>query len=184
MFDAAVRAIASHGIAKVQLRDIAAEAGLTLLGLYDQIPTRRDLPRFLAEEIDRSMVAAAEDSDPDASVRDRLFELLMSRFDRMMPLRDAMRQLGNRPGATDAGAILIDLPGMLISLRRSMALALELAGVPVSGIAGAVRIRGLMLVYLATLRRWLDDDSPDLGATMKTLDQQLARAERWASRIP
>lgn len=184
LFDATVRAIASKGIGQVQLRDIAGEAGVSLLSLYDRIPGRADLALFLSQEIDRSMVAESEADDPASSVRDRLFELLMLRLDRLMPLKDTLRQLGRRPGAKDAGAVLTDLPGFLCSLRRSMGLALELAGVSTSGVAGRVRISALTLIYLATFRSWLRDDSPDLGATMRTLDQQLARAERWAPRIP
>lgn len=184
LFDAALRAIASKGIGQVQLRDIAGEAGMSLLSLYDRMPGRTDLALFLSEEIDRSMVSAAEESDPASSIRDRLFELLMLRFDRLMPLKDALRQLGRPAGSREAGAVLTDLPGVLCSLRRSMGLALELAGASTSGIAGQVRMSALTLIYLATFRKWLSDDSPDLGATMKTLDQQLARAERWATRIP
>jgi AcrR family transcriptional regulator len=183
LFNAAVRAIARHGITQVQLRDIAAEADLPLLAVYDHIPGRGGLARFLSEEIDRAMVAEAEQSDAEASVRDRLFELLMLRFDRLMPLRGALAKIGQPAGAAGNAAVLIDLPGLLISIRRSMALALELVGVSTAGIGGQVRIQGLTLVYIASLRSWLGDDSPDMGATMKTLDQQLARAERWAPRI-
>ncbi len=184
LFDATIRAIASKGIGQVQLRDIAGEAGVSLLSLYDRIPGRSGVALFLSQEIDRAMVAAAAEDDPASSIRDRLFELLMLRLDRLMPLKEALRQLGRPTGSKDSAAVITDLPGVLRSLRRSMALALELAGVSTSGIAGQVRISALMLIYLATIRQWLGDDSPDLGATMKTLDQQLARAERWAARIP
>ena len=39
----------------------------------------------------------------------------------------------------------------------------------------------LALVWLATLRAWLRDDSPDLAVTMKALDSALARAEEAAN---
>jgi hypothetical protein len=39
---------------------------------------------------------------------------------------------------------------------------------------------GLTGVWLATIRAWARDDSPDMGATMAALDSALDRAERIA----
>ena len=55
---------------------------------------------------------------------------------------------------------------------------LEGAGIDSSGLAGAVRVRGLALIWLATFRVWLDDDEAGLAKTMAELDRRLRQAER------
>jgi hypothetical protein len=64
-----------------------------------------------------------------------------------------------------------------------MALMLEAAGVSSSGIAGALRTKGLGAIYLATMRDWFRDDSTDKARTMAALDARLRRAESWARRL-
>ena len=70
----------------------------------------------------------------------------------------------------------------LASLARSMACMLEAADLSASGLRGIVRIKALSAIYLATLRVWLRDESPDLSRTMASLDRHLRRAEWLAER--
>ena len=58
-----------------------------------------------------------------------------------------------------------------------MSWMLEAAGIDASGLKGALKAKGLALVWLATLRAFLADDGEDLGATMAALDKALKRAE-------
>ena len=66
-------------------------------------------------------------------------------------------------------------------LLASMAWMLEAAGLSSAGPAGMLRTKGLALIYLATLRAWLDDDSTDKARSMAVLDRGLSRAETVAS---
>jgi hypothetical protein len=116
--------------------------------------------------------AWAEEDTP----RDRLFDVLMRRFDALGPYK---------PGVA---AVLSDLsrdpPSAACSapqLMRSMTWMLEAAGIASHGIAGCLRVQGLALLWLATLRVWLGDDSPDLARTMAALDARLRRAEQCAT---
>ncbi len=43
---------------------------------------------------------------------------------------------------------------------------------------------GLTVIFLATLRAWLRDDSPDLARTRERLRDALNRADRWLARLP
>ncbi len=54
---------------------------------------------------------------------------------------------------------------------------LEAARLSPEGLAGEVRVRGLVALYLATLRVWLRDESADMSKTMATLDGYLRRIE-------
>lgn len=183
LFDAVIATIAEQGLDEVSLRDIAAKADLSLAELYDRIPHRHAIVPFLAGEVDRAVLADAADISLDQSPRDRLFEIMMSRFDQLQPMRKLFDAARARPALSNASIRLFDALAGALSLPRSMACTLEAAGLSSAGLAGAVRVRGLALVYLSTLRIWVDDRSEDLGSTMKTLDQQLARAERWAERL-
>jgi hypothetical protein len=61
---------------------------------------------------------------------------------------------------------------------------LDAAGVSTAGLPGALRVRGLTVVWLAAVRAWARDDSADLAATMRAVDDALQRAERaadWAA---
>ena len=59
-----------------------------------------------------------------------------------------------------------------------MARMLKAGGLKAGGINGAIRTKGLALIYVRTLCVWLGDDSKDLSKTMAVLDRGLARAER------
>jgi hypothetical protein len=57
---------------------------------------------------------------------------------------------------------------------------LDACGVSTAGIAGALRVRGLVAVWLWTVRAWQTDESMDLSTTMAALDRALGQAERAA----
>jgi hypothetical protein len=63
-----------------------------------------------------------------------------------------------------------------------MAWLLQAAGVGTTGLRGELTVRGLVAVWVWTLRAWERDESADLSATMAALDSALRRAEqavRW-----
>jgi ubiquinone biosynthesis protein COQ9 len=64
----------------------------------------------------------------------------------------------------------------------SMGWLLEGAGVDATGLRGALKKRGLLLVWAYGLQAWARDESEDLSATMAAVDKALARAEGFASR--
>lgn len=58
---------------------------------------------------------------------------------------------------------------------------LDAVGVGTHGLRGELRVRGLVAVWLWTVRTWQRDDSADLSTTMAALDSALHRAESAAS---
>jgi hypothetical protein len=109
----------------------------------------------------------------EGSARDRLFDLLMRRFDTLQP---------HREGVLALRTYLPRQPGLALCLGAahmvSMAFMLEGAGIPASGLRGRARTKGLVAVWLATARAWERDESADLSGTMAALDTALDRAER------
>jgi ubiquinone biosynthesis protein COQ9 len=123
--------------------------------------------------------ALAVVDEPRASVRDRLFERVMARFDAMQPWRAAIAELG-RAAPRDPGLAAFFALKTPQSLHRIAAAS----GVDTGGLTGTLRVRVLTAQYLRAVRVWLDDESGDLSATMKAVDELLAEAERWATQLP
>jgi hypothetical protein len=72
---------------------------------------------------------------------------------------------------------------LLCQLRRSLSLTLEAAGVSASGLKGALRLKGLLAIYVAGLRSFANDESEDLARTMAEIDKRLGQAERLSEML-
>jgi AcrR family transcriptional regulator len=171
--DCALELAAERGWRRTTFLDIAAAAKLSPAELHRLYPSKGAILAGFIARIDRAMLdgGAAEGE----SVRDRLFEALMRRFEALRPQKPAVETI-LRDSGTDPVAALCGVKRVL----RSMSWALELAGVPGQGILGRARAKGLAALYLACLRVWLGDDTPDLSRTMAALDKGLRRLERIA----
>lgn len=173
---AAMTLAAERGWRALSLAEIAERARVPLPELVDHFPTKAAILDAYVRRIDQHMLAGPR--EPDADVRDRLFDTIMRRFDAMAADRDALsailRESGDDPWAVVCGAR---------RLWSSMALTLEAAGLSSSGLAGLVRTEALGALTLHVLRTFLDDDSTDLARTMAALDKALRRAEGIASLV-
>jgi AcrR family transcriptional regulator len=176
ILEAALRLAARDGWRAVGLSAIAAEAGIAPAALYDAFPDKTAILTGLMRLADRAMLMS--DAEPGSGPRDRLFDVIMRRFDALQPFRAGIVAIAK--GGPDP------LTGLAVlqPLRRSLAWMLETAGLGSTGIGGQLRLAGLAVVYARAFRVWLTDDSPDLGKTMASVDRGLAQAERWASALP
>jgi len=116
-----------------------------------------------------------EETPEEGTVRDRLFALLIRRFDALQAQRDGILAVSRALPFDPATALLL-----VCATRRSMRWMLQAAGVPTSGPIGELRVRGLIAVWLWAMRAWEKDESEDLTATMAALDTALSRAEQAA----
>ena len=176
--DAALALAVVQGWRGMTLAAVSRQARLPLADVYRACPSRSAILDAFMRRIDLAVLATADAEIAGESVRDRLFDVLMRRFDALAPRRQAV------------AAIASDLPREPPSLAlfapcfaRSMACMLESAGLSTAGLRGALRVKGLGAVYLAVLRTWLGDDDPDFARTMATLDRLLRRAESCATVI-
>ena len=178
VIDAALALAAATGWRQLGLDQIAAEAGLTLAELRSVFPSKAAILTGFVRRTDERVLAGgkAGDEDGDGTARDRLFDVLMRRFDVLQPDRSAVRAI-IRDSLCDPLAVLCQGPMLLCS----MASMLEAAGLSSAGPIGALRTKGLALVYLIALRAWLKDDSADLAKTMAALDRGLRQAEKMAA---
>jgi AcrR family transcriptional regulator len=176
VLDAFLTLVADKGYREVTLRDVAAVADTSLADLYRLYPDKTALIAGVVARVDAAVLAGTpRQIDPEETARDRLFDVMMRRYDALKPHREAVRSI-LRSARRDPLLALALAPGV----RRSMAAMLEAAGLPSEGISGAVRQNGLLAIYTAVSRVFDDDDSADLSKTMAALDSRLKAAERWA----
>lgn len=176
IIESAMQLAAERGWRGFGLSDIARETGLPLVTIYRRAPSKPMILAKLIRHIDETVLEqGCVDPSTDESPRDRLFEVLMRRFDALRPYRDGLR------------AVYRDLRyhpfagGMLgIAVARSMGWMRLAAGVAGQRAPDWFASSGLTIVYASAFRVWLDDDSLDLTKTMASLDQGLRRCEGFA----
>ncbi|MCB1783956.1 MAG: TetR/AcrR family transcriptional regulator [Alphaproteobacteria bacterium] len=175
---AAMALAAEKGWEGLSLRDVAREAGISIAALYGVFEDKDDILVALGREIDRAVLENISDYDETTSVRDRLFDILMDRYDALNDYRGGLCAV-LESFKCDPKQAVISFP----HLCRSMNWMLEAAGVDTSGIKGAVKVAGLTGLYLKVLRVWKEDDSRDLAKTMAALDKALGRAENFVQSL-
>jgi AcrR family transcriptional regulator len=174
--NATMKLAATRGWRSLTLAAIAAEAGHKLERVYAEFPSKDAILRAFNRRIDAEMLK--DEVEENASVRDRLFDLLMRRFEALTPHRAAIRAILN----DTFGDPLAALTG-LCAVHRSMALALEASGTSASGPIGRLRANALAALYLRTLYDWLQMEDGNDERIMARLDKALARAERIATSL-
>jgi len=168
---AALSLAVKQGWAATSLQDIARACKCSLADLHDIFEDRNDILAAYGRQIDHKVMERIS-IDPTSPERDRLFDVMMERFDALNDDRDAVISI-LESFRTDPKQAVITLP----HLGRSMIWMLEAAGIEANGPKGAMTALGLTGVYLYTLRAWKEDISSDMGKTMAALDKALGQAE-------
>jgi AcrR family transcriptional regulator len=180
LVEAALTMAGEEGWRAVSVRAAGERAGIDPITARRTVRCKAGLLAAIADRVDAGMREALDEdaTDPSIPVRDRLFEALMARLDVLTERRAAyVSILEGLP--RDPATALATLP----SLGRSMARTLDAVGERTLPPFGPLKVKGLALVWLATLRTWMTDESPDMAATMKALDGYLARAEEAANTL-
>lgn len=153
-------------------RRAAERAGVTLAELYRQFPTEAALIRALGRRVDEQMLESDQTELDALPARDRVFELMMCRFEALQPFRAGLRRLA-RARPRDP-LLLLDTA---CRLDRSLSWLQTAADLPTRGLRARWSRRMLGLVYLRTMQVWFDDEGLDMAKTMAQLDRNLRRAE-------
>ena len=99
-----------------------------------------------------------------------IFEILMMRFDLLQDNRKAIlsifRSFKNNPKE-----LIFMLPKLVVSIERM----LNSVKISSKGIVGKIKIKGFLVIYLATFLVWINDESKSLEKTMTFLDNSLNR---------
>ena len=177
--DTAMKLAAEGRWRGLSLAEIAEAAKVPISKVYPVYASRQAILDAFVRRIDAAVLAESDAEDLDGGARDRLFDVLMRRFDALDPYKDAVATVAFDQARDPLAAL-----ASACRLRRSMALMLEAAGLASGGARGALRVKGVALIYLSALRVWLRDESEDKARTMAALDKQLRRAEALILRLP
>jgi ubiquinone biosynthesis protein COQ9 len=175
IIDAALK-LAEHGWNDLTFDRIATAAGISLTEFRKHFQSKPQILTAFTRAIDDAVLAKV--SDAAESPRERLFDVLMTRFDLMKPYKAGLKRIHDdwrlRPGEALA---------QLAFAARSQYWMLAAAGIGAEGPRAAIRIPGAVSIYVKTFEVWLDDDEPGLAKTMAALDNRLRQGERFMQRL-
>jgi AcrR family transcriptional regulator len=174
IIDAALAQVATQGWRNLSLGAVASAAGMPILRVYRAFGSKQAILRGLFRRVNETVLADAPPAEAGERPRDRLFDLLMRRFDALQRHKPALEVLtrelwGDPITAACAGSALL----------RSIRWTLEAADISTGGWRGAVAVKLTAGAYLSAMGVWQRDDSPDLAQTMAVLDARLRRIEGW-----
>jgi len=167
---------ALRGWSDVNIAEAARDAELPLGRVRARFPGRGAILLRFGIMADEAALSAGSN---EPSPRERLFDMLMSRFDALQQNRAGILQLLSALRTDPATSLLL-----YSATLRSMKWLLDGASIPTSGIVGTLRVHGLLALWLYALRAWESDESPDLSATMAAVDRGLDRAIQAENILP
>lgn len=172
IIDAALKLAAGRGWHELTLADIATAAKVPLPALGELFPSKAAILAAWSRRVDAEVLKLAEAEDLSGeSARDRLFDVLMMRFDALAPDKAALAAI-----ARDLKRDPVALLALAVPALQSLGWMLEAANIDSSGFRGALRVRGLALIWARVLSVWLEDGE-DMAKTMAELDRRLRQAE-------
>jgi ubiquinone biosynthesis protein COQ9 len=171
LIDAMLDMVATNGWSAITRDAVALQAGMAVSEVYGLCPDRGQLLDAYARRVDVAACVDAQAGSDPAARYDELLDILMRRFETLQVHRDAVVRLVREvPG--DPKTLLARLP----QSQRSFTFLASAAGYPDKGLPGVIFAKALSVVWLATQRDWLRDNTPDLSVTMASLDRNLTRA--------
>jgi ubiquinone biosynthesis protein COQ9 len=172
---AAMDIAAKDGWRAVTIAAAAKKAGVSMAVLSRYFKDKHDILTAFGRMIDARMVAGAGGADMNAPMRDRLFDVLMERFDALNEYRGGVIAV-----LSDFKSDPLQASKSLPHLCESMNAVMNASGEDSSGMWAKAQAAGITAVYLSALWVWMNDESPDMAKTMAALDKALSFAERVA----
>jgi AcrR family transcriptional regulator len=178
IIDALLELAAERPWAEATLAALAERGGITLTTLRAAYNGRAEILADFTRRIDERVLSSLDPDMANESPRERLFDILFSRFEALAPHRQAIRNLGK--AASRDALLALELNRIVATSMRWM---LAAAGISATGTRGILRAQGLAVIWARVMRVWLDDDDPGLARTMAELDRRLRQAERTFLRL-
>ena len=177
VLDVAVGLIAEKGWLDLSLSELAQASDVSLDQLYDSFRRKNDILWSLQKRLDSEALKEIEPEDLEGEpARDRLFDVLMTRFEVMAPYKYTLEVI-SEDLLQDPRALM----GWAHNEMQSLRWMLDAAGLSARGFSGLARLHGLAAVWAECFHTWLKDE-PGMPQTMALLDQRLAKGEKWMLR--
>lgn len=170
--EALMRLAADRPYDEISLGTIATEAGISLADLRDLFPSKGAILGGLMRMVDRQVLDGTGTDMTGESAHDRVLDVMMRRFDALMPYQAGLKSV-NRAIRRDP-ALALALNQAALNSWRFM---LEAAAIDTEGPLGFLRTQGAVLVFARAFDAFVDDDA-DLARTMAVLDRELKKGAR------
>lgn len=168
---AALRLAEKRGWRDLSLGEIAGEAGIPLAEMRREFQSKGQILAAFSRAVDQAVLEKFPAPSADAA-RDRLFDVMITRFEVMQPYKPAIRRIRDDLGSSFGEALAQLRPAL-----KSQYWMLAAAGLSGEGGRGFLRVQGLLAVYARVFQVWLGDGDPGLARTMAALDRRLRRGE-------
>ena len=180
VFKGLMELVSDIGWSDFTLAALARNQEIEELELEKLFSDKIGLLQAFSEFIDEQILANLDPDilDPGISIRERLLEIMLVRFDVLAPYKDGVCELLKVTGK-DPKMFVVAAKAIRISMRSS----LEAAGVSTRGIRGNIKIKGLAAVFLLGMRTWSKEERNDITATTRILDDRLKWAESIAKSL-
>lgn len=160
------------------LGEIASEAGLNLAELREEFRGKAEILAAFTRAADDEVLKRTGKPETGETPRDRLFDVIMTRFEVLAPYKPALRRIYADLRFTPAAACR-----QLEAAFKSQHWMLAAAGIGTEGVRGKLRLKGMTATYARVFGIWLEDDDPGHARTMAALDRRLRRGERIMRRV-
>ncbi len=180
ILQSALKLANKNGWNNVSLECIAEDLGVANKELKNIFANKNEIVMAVLQKVNDDLLAANLHFDSEFdTAKDRLFDVIMYRFDLLNKERKALVSMLSP---------LKTAPENLWSFKKdfcySMRSILEKAGVVTSSmIKEDAFIVALSVVYMLTVQTWLKDDSEDMAKTMSVLDQHLSKMFHLSSML-
>ncbi|MBO0343832.1 TetR/AcrR family transcriptional regulator [Roseibium sp. CAU 1637] len=170
--------LGEHDYNDVTLSRLAETADVSLATVRENFASRADLIAGFASMIDQQVLDERDPEMADQPARDRLFDVLMTRLDKLEAYKAGLKTLMAAVRADPA--LALELNSVAV---RSQTWMLTAAGIDFNGVRARLVSQGLAISFAKVLCSWLDDADPGLARTMAKLDRELDKGEDWLGRI-
>ena len=177
IIDALMMLAAEERFEEITLRQIAERADVSLAEFRELFASKLSILAAFGRRIDRVVLEGATGDLADENSKERLFDVLMRRFDALAPYKEGLRGISEWLRRDPSAA-----PALNRMALNSMRFMLEAADIETGGRVGALKTQGLVLAMARVTRTWLDDEDQGLAETMAELDRTLTRGGKVVER--
>ena len=158
--------------------EVAERTSMSPMLVRAHCPAKAAILSTFERHIDSLVLAEEIQFTEQDTARDRIFEMLMLRFEAMQKYKPALARI-SRDLTLDPFSVLTNGPTLLLSMSKM----LNASGHSTTGLVGVAETHGLLIIWISTFRTWLTDNNPDQSLTMATLDKNLRRGKRFLNRF-
>ncbi len=175
----AFKIIEENGWDKFSLAELAKVEKISLLKLKKVFSSKNSILIHFSKMIDDNVEAIIDIDDlKDSSVKDNIFELLMLRFEAMLPYRNTLKKIFKSKKLDP-----IILKKISWNILNSLDFYLEISNAYSDNFFDFFKKNATFLIYSYVFKEWLNDDTEDLSKTMSKLDNVLTYSEKMLKKI-